>query len=271
MTATHPIPTIHRPLLGGFRWFVRRYLKQHFHTVAINRAHLSAAGLVPSDSLVVYANHASWWDPLTAVFLAEKVFPSYRMYAPIDADALQKYRMFARLGFFGVEQNTRRGAADFLEVAQRVLTQPGVSLWLTPEGRLTDVRDNASGLMPGLAHLASRLAMQGAQRIWFLPAAVEYTFWEERKPELLVWFGQPQSSETMPNATKAEWDIALNKSLRATQALLASASVARNTEPFEVLAGGRTGSFIIYDVWRKMVGWATGRRVQVEHSQKFNG
>ncbi len=269
MTAARSTPTINRQMLGGFRWFVRRYLKRHFHAVAVNRSQLSATSFAASDSLIFYANHASWWDPLTAIYLAEKVFPNYPMYAPIDAQALQKYRMFARMGFFGVEQNSRRGAADFLEVAQSVLAQPSVSLWLTPEGRFADVRDNTAQLMPGLAHLASRLAKHGPQRIWFVPGAVEYTFWEERKPELLIWFGKPLFVASIPQATKSAWADELTGRLRDAQGQLAQASIARNAEAFEVLSGGRTGSFFIYDLWRKMTGWACGRPVEVEHSGKF--
>lgn len=240
----------------------------------------------PHDALVVYANHASWWDPLTAIFVAQQLFGDFPMYAPIDADALRKYPMFARMGFFGVEQHSLRGAAHFLRMADRILSRPGVSLWITPEGRFADVRDTSTSLMPGLAHLGwkfsrSRQAVRSAsadassppatsRRVWFIPAAVEYTFWEERQPELLFWFGQPISAADMHGAGKTQWDQMLTERLRSAQGDLANAVIARDASQFEILVGGRSGSFAVYDWWRKAVGLLRGQRVQVEHGQKLN-
>ena len=266
-------PQINRPLLGGFQWFVRRYLRQHFHAVAIQQQQLLAANIQPHDSLVVYANHASWWDPLAAVFMAQTIFSDFRMYAPIDAEALAKYKMFAKLGFFPVDQKSMRGAANFLRISQLIMSEPGASIWITPEGRFADVRDTSSPLMPGLSHLAFRLATnapkprrtaeaQGTgstasgrrepQRIWFVNAAVEYTFWEERQPELLVWFGRPLCITEMGQASKLECDRELTVRLREAQHQLAAAAMARDASPFEIYLGGKSGSFFLYDWWRSL-------------------
>ena len=286
------LPSINRPLLGGFQWFVTRYLNKSFHAVAVNRqplpAVMQAAGetIGPDDALVIYANHASWWDPLTAIFVAQRLFGDYVMYAPMDAEALRKYPMFGRMGFFGVEQQSRSGAAEFLRIAQEILHQPGASLWVTPEGRFADVRDTSTPLMPGLAHLAWKCSTRRAESqpahgglqdknprsrcVWFIPVAVEYTFWEERQPELLMWFGRPLSDRAMQGEAKSKWDRELSERLRAAQRELASAVVARDVSQFDILLGGRSGSFFIYDWWRKLLGLLRGRRVQVEHGQKLN-
>lgn len=286
------IPHISRPLLRGFQWFVARYLKKSFHAVAVNREQLmqvmkaEGESIGPDDALVIYANHASWWDPLAAIFAAQKFFGDFVMYAPIDADALRKYPMFGRMGFFGVEQQSRRGAEEFLRVAEGILRRPGVSLWVTPEGRFVDVRDTSAPLMPGLAHLARKLSVPRAlcapaddrsqdgnsqsRRVWFIPVAVEYTFWEERQPELLMWFGRPWSTGSMQGKAKPELDRELTERLRIAQNELASAVVSRDAARFDILLGGRSGSFFVYDWWRKSLGRIRGRRVKVEHGQKLN-
>ncbi len=131
------LPSINRPLLGGFQWFVARYLKKSFHCVAVNREQLiqfmeaEGESIGTDDALVIYANHASWWDPLAAIFAAQRLFGGFAMYAPIDADALRKYPMFGRMGFFGVEQHSRRGAAEFLRIAEEILRRPGASQFVT--------------------------------------------------------------------------------------------------------------------------------------------
>ncbi len=284
-------PSVSRPLLSGFQWFVARYLTKSFHAVAVNRGHLLEAtavggeAIAPDDSLVIFANHASWWDPLTAIFVCQRLFAGFAMYAPIDAEALRKYPMFGRMGFFGVERNSRRGAMEFLHISEEILCRAGASLWLTPEGRFADVRDSSVPLMPGLAHLARKISAiranpaQGPGRpaerahprqVWFIPAAVEYTFWEERQAELLVWFGRPLAVSSMRGASKSHWDRELSERLRAAQHELSKAAIARDATRFEILLGGRSGSFFIYDWWRQSLGRLRGRRVRVEHGQKLN-
>jgi 1-acyl-sn-glycerol-3-phosphate acyltransferase len=272
-------PQISRPLLGGFQWFVGRYLQKHFHAVAVHQQPLLAADIQPQDSLVVYANHASWWDPLSAIFLAQAIFPAFRMYAPIDAQALTKYKVFAKMGFFPVDQNTMRGAANFLRISQSILSEPGASIWITPEGRFADVRDTEASLMPGLAHLAYRLAAnvtgdglatgQRPGRLWFVNGAVEYTFWEERLPELLVWFGEPVCINDHLDVSKLQWAELLAERLRAAQRKLAAAAIARDSSPFEVFLGGKSGTFFLYDWGRKLSAKLAGRQLDIDHSCKL--
>jgi hypothetical protein len=63
---------------------------------------------------------------------------------------------------------------------------PDSVLWVTPEGRFTDVRTRPAIFRPGLASLVARL-----DTFTLVPLAFEYTFWDERLPEILVSCGQP--------------------------------------------------------------------------------
>ncbi len=57
-------------------------------------------------------------------------------------------------------------------------------LWITAEGAFTDHRARPVALRPGLAHLARQVP--GAV---ILPLALDYTFWNESRPEALLRFG----------------------------------------------------------------------------------
>ena len=50
----------------------------------------------PDGPLIVVLNHPSWWDPLVGLVLTE-LFPDRAHYFPMDAHALQRYRIFQRL------------------------------------------------------------------------------------------------------------------------------------------------------------------------------
>ena len=269
------LPRIDQRILGGFHWYIPRYMRKHFHALALNQSELQSVEIKPSDSLVVYANHSSWWDPLVAMFSAKHMFSDFTFYAPIDASALKKYRIFSKLGFFPVEQESFQGAKHFLEVSLRLLERPGTSIWITPEGRFVDARDNSAEFMPGISHLAHSLQRRSSNneaRTWFVPIAIEYTFWEERLPEILVWFGRPQIvSRSVAPLSNAEWAQRLTTNLRNSQQRLAQAAIERDESKFEVMLSGSAGTSRIYDPWRRFWARITGQQLDLQHGQKLRG
>lgn len=282
------LPRIDRWLMRGFEdHFLPRYLRRHFHALAVNRQALAEEVFAADAAVVVYANHASWWDPMVAIHVRQRLWPQHRFYAPIDADMLARYRIFSRMGFYGVAAGSHRGAAEFLKRSAAIVQRPGSSIWLTPEGRFCDVRDTERPLMPGLSHLAARVEANepgrakdtktapgsGPERsrcVWFVPAAIEYVFWEERLPECLCWFGQPlQTAWGEATADRAEWDAKLTTGLRSAQQELAEASIARATSHFEVLLSGQTGTRSFYDSARGVLARLRGKSIKVQHGDKF--
>ena len=142
---------------------------------------LSHGGLpkVPADRpLVVYTNHPSWWDPVLCILLSERLLPLRRSFGPMDAAALSRYRLLRRMGAFGIDPNTRRGATDFLRISVGALqANRDAALWVTAEGHFTDPRTRPLRLRAGIAHLARRLP-----EAVFVPLALEYSFWNEARP-----------------------------------------------------------------------------------------
>ena len=198
--------------------------------------------------------------------VCRQIFPKRQFYAPIDAQALAKYQVFKKLGFYGVDLSGTRGAAEFLRTSMSILTAPNTSLWITPEGRFADCRDHSAELMPGLAHLATKLTENGV----LIPMALEYTFWDERLPECLVKLGEPIAIADHPNEDKTVWKRLLIEKLRNTQCELADQAIARSPEPFESLLRGARGAGGFYDGFRRARSLFSGRRFEPEHGKKFN-
>ena len=115
------------------------------------------------------------------IFIDPDEFPG-----PEDAEALEQYSVFGKLGFYGVQMNTTSGAAAFLKQTTAILAAGPSAIWITPEGRFSDARDHDAGLMPGLSHMCNKL-----KRGSVVPLALEYVFWDERLPVCLAMFGQP--------------------------------------------------------------------------------
>jgi len=171
---------------------------------------------------------------------------------------LARYRMFGRLGFFGVEQGTPRGAVQFLRAAQAILAAPHTALWITPQGRFADARERPIRLQPGLGHLARR-----TPRATFVPLALEYVFWDEQRPELLARFGPAWRAEE--SATSADLSAQLATALTATQDTLAQQAIARDPAAFQMLLEGRRGVNFIYDSWRRLRAGLRGETFNPEH------
>jgi len=245
MTSHIDIPTISPWLWRQFGRVVRVYLRRSFHAIR-----LSPTGWRPvadGSPVVIFLNHPSWWDPLTAIFLAQQLMPERQHYGPMDAQALCRYRLFQRLGLFGVTPGTRCGAMTFLRVSQAILRQPHSVLWMTPEGRFTDPRQRPAQLQPGLAALARRV--DGAV---FIPLAIEYVFWQERFPEILLQFGEaisPSSLASRENLTVME---PLARRLETTQDALAALARQRDPAAFTTLLQGRAGVGALYDAGRAL-------------------
>lgn len=240
----------------AFGWYLRWFFFRRFHAVRVSRSGLPR--VAADRPLIVYTNHPSWWDPALFILLGIKLMPGRPGYGPMDAKALGQYGLFQRMGVFGVDLETRRGAAQFLATSLRVLGTPGGMLWVTAEGGFADHRRRPIRLRPGVAHLARRVP-----DAVIVPLAVEYTFWNESKPEALARFGDP--IEAGRERSVAEWTAHLEAELARTMDALCAESSTRDPHLFQALVRGKVGVGGIYDLFRRTGAWLRGRRFDPRH------
>jgi hypothetical protein len=224
--STRQLSNVSRPLLRWFAWYSRRYVRRHFHSLRV-----SLKGLPPETRelpLVIYSNHASWWDALICLVLKEQFFPCRTAFAPIDAAMLARYKFFQRLGFFGVEQHSRRGAFQFLRTAEAVLRSPRNLLAITPQGRFVDVREL-------LVRFGEPVVIQTQQRSAF---AAKY------------------------------WTKLFEDKLTDTQVALAAEAQRRNPADFQVVLRGGAGQGGLYDLWSSFKSKWRGEIFRKEHGDK---
>ena len=248
-------------LIRLFSMYARHYVARHFHNVRVDpetRPNQSA-----DRPLMVYANHCSWWDPLICLVVASELFPDRSHYAPMDSNALGRYGFFSRLGFFGVEPDSMRGAVALLRMGRAILSQKGAVLWITPQGRFADSRERPVHFKPGMGHLAMKVG-----RCDLLPLAVEYTFGEERFPEALLRFGRVIRAEEHRGERAADFTEALESALARTQDALAEKAIARAFSEFDVLLRGRIGVGGVYDLWRRLKAAFRGERFRPAHGEE---
>ena len=261
--AVAPEPEVVRLRSPATMRFFERVMRQQMGR-AFRAARLAEPGvpeavrrLPPERPLVVYSNHPSWWDPAFAMVMIPRQFAGRACFGPIEAAMLERYRFMRRLGLFGVEPGTRRGAATFLRTSRAVLAEPSRMLWVTAQGRFSDPRARPVALRPGVAHLMAALPEAVA-----LPVALEYPFWDESRPEALARFGPALEGRD----TASAWHARLEEALSATMDALAAQAVARDPSPFRDLLRGRAGVGGVYDLWRRARALASGERFSPEHA-----
>lgn len=242
-----------------FSWYACRLLRKHFTAVRLSKTSHRFGGL-GQEPLVIYLNHPSWWDPMVGLALARHLFPDRRHYAPIDARALERYRFFSRLGFFGIDMGQPAGGTRFLRTAMRITRTPGTVLWITAQGHFTDPRQRPIELQPGLAHLAHRMTAG-----WIVPLALDYPFWDQKLPEVLIRFGEPIAPAELGTMNINDANQLLATRLEQSQDSLLLETMTRKPELFEPLLSGTVGTHKLYDAWGWLKAKLQGRTFTREH------
>lgn len=242
-------------------WF-ERFLRQHLNGLRLARWGEPALPQ-PARPVVIYSNHPAWWDGAVYVVLAARLFPGHRAFVPIDAAMLEKYRFFGRIGAFGVDPASSRGALAFLRTAADLLASPENALWVTAQGRFADVRARPLDLKAGVARLA-----EVAPDAVFVPLAIDYAFWTERGAEALVAFGQPREARDLAPMPRDDRLALLSADLERTMDRLAADVISRDPARFRAIAEGRAGIGGIYDAWRRLAALARGRQFDPAHRSR---
>jgi 1-acyl-sn-glycerol-3-phosphate acyltransferase len=251
-------PVVSRPMLRWFLRYAQFYVGRHMHSVRVSQEQNLTR--VSGRPLLLYMNHPSWWDPMIAAVLAARYLPDYLHYTPIDAAALKKYRFFSKLGFFGMTQHSFESQRRLMDIAGQVLSQYQSALWITPQGRFSDVRQRPLCIGSGLPHL-----VRAAPDCAVVPVAIEYSYWEESKPEVLVRFGEPMNAGNLQ--LRSDTQQVLESALGRTLDDLSRATIARDPSGFHVILSGTSGVGGVYDLWRRGQALLSGDKFRPEHGE----
>lgn len=260
----HPdLPAVSARWVRLVSWYAPRLVRKNFSAVRLLGSPPAIITQDPDMPLLIYLNHPSWWDPVAVAVLTERIFRDRVGYGPIDGKGLEKYRFMEKLGFFGIDPETRAGAAKFLRVGRAALETPGAILWVTAEGHFTDPRKRPVTLRPGVAHLARK-----GDRGMILPLAIEYPFGEEKRPEMRLAFGEPIAmglGQGEGPRSSAQWNTLLEDRLAETMDHLASATIEGDLDAFTLLGDGQRGVGGVYDMWRRLRALLTGKKFEAAH------
>jgi hypothetical protein len=125
------------------------------------------------------------------------------------------------------------------------------------------VRERPVPIAPGMTRLPEM-----APDALFIPLALDYPFWTERKAEMLCAFGEPIDGRTLAVLDRETRSDVLSQALAATMDRLAEDAIARDPSRFETLHRGREGMGGIYDLWRRLRATLRGERFDARHDSR---
>jgi len=247
--------------IAFFDFAFTRFFRTHMRALRLARwGRPEAAAGAPA---VVFANHPSWWDGVAFMLLNRSLTKDRPLFTPMAAWALDKYAFMRRLGVFGIETGTARGSVAFLRTAQHVLRDPSHMLWINAPGRFADPRERPIPIAPGMTRLPEM-----APTAQFIPLALDYPFWGERKAEMLAAFGPPIPAASLLALDREARAAHLSAALAATADRLTEDAISRDTERFETLVQGREGMGGVYQSWRRLGALLRGERFDPRHDNR---
>ena len=233
---------------------------------ALRVPHWGMPQLPEGRPAVILMNHPGWWDGVLVMLLMRRFFLERPGFTPMDAAALEKYRFMKRLGVFGVEQNTARGAVRFLRIAKQVLEDPRHMLWMNAPGRFADVRERPVPLAPGVTRLP-----EIAPAAVLVPTAIEYTHWTEKRGEALVAFGPPLEGGELAALPREPRTEAIRAAHAAVMDRLAQDAISRDPARFVTAVAGRQGMGGLYGAVQYARALLSGRRHDPRHDARATG
>lgn len=234
----------------GIRWYARRLLRRRFHAVRLARGSAEVlAGIAGSARpTILLLSHASWWDPIVAIWIWDRFFGARGAAGPMHRRELERFRFFRSVGIFGIDPDDPASLEAMREYLRPRMADGGEVLLLTPQGTLTDVRAPIR-LRPGAAAMAASLP-----QVEVIAVAIEYAFWLDQRAEVFLRAVRvpPAADDRAPST--ADWHRAMQVSMQENAAALAAQVIARDPAAFEVLVGGETSVHPVYDWWLRLWG-----------------
>jgi len=182
----------HTIIYPFFQWYSRWIIRRHFH-------HVVTEGIVQESnrSILLVANHISWWDGFWALYLNIKVFHR-RFHFMMLEEQLRKYWYFSRCGGFSVQKRSRR-ALESLDYASKLLQNPKNLVLIFPQGEIRSQQQGNVHFEKGVEHILQHIGLDTVQ-IVFLISLTDY--FTHKKPVLTFYLHEYTELETSTDKLK---------------------------------------------------------------------
>ena len=161
-------------------WFFKLYvfwrLGRHFHEVLFNKIAIDN-----DKSLLLIANHYSFWDSLVIFYVNERLFKK-KPHAMVLEETVKKEPILKYAGAFSVRKNSR-SILESINYAAKLLDDPHNLVVIFPQGKLYPNFAEQVQFEPG----AARIMGQAKGKFQLVFAAAFILYFKQPKPTVTVY------------------------------------------------------------------------------------
>ena len=159
-----------------FQWLTSFLIKRHFNQVVME-------GEFPQNnqSVLVVANHVSWWDGFWVEYLNLKRFQK-KFYFMMLEEQLKKHWYFQYTGGFSIKKKSKE-AMESLTYAASLLMESNNLVLMFPQGKIHSIYKNNVPFEKGIERILSQVP--GETPVLFVANFVDY--FSNNKPNVYMY------------------------------------------------------------------------------------
>ena len=146
--------------------------------------------------VILFAPHSNWWDGIVFYNITHRIFHKE---IRLMVEELNRFPLLRRGGAYSVNKKSPQSAMKALKYSVDVVGDLRNILCIFPQGIIRPPHYRPIEFQTGLANIAQN-AVKRYGKVHLIPLAVDYTFFRDNRPEVIVEFGEriELSRETMP-------------------------------------------------------------------------
>jgi 1-acyl-sn-glycerol-3-phosphate acyltransferase len=162
------------------RWFFNAYIL-HIVTRNFKQVNYNTPAIDGSKSVLLLANHFSWWDGFLLYYLNRKLFKK-QFHIMVIEETMKQVFFFKYMGAFSINKNSRE-MLDSLHYAAELLNNPENLVLIFPQGKLHSNFTDTVKFEQGL----SRIIRNAAGKFQIVFAATFVETLQYKKPSATIY------------------------------------------------------------------------------------
>ena len=159
-----------------FKWLSRFLIKRNFNSVTIDGRFVDNG-----SSVLIIANHVSWWDGFWIEYLNSKIC-NRKFHFMMLEDQLKKHWYFQYSGGYSIKKKSR-SIIDSISYSVELLKQPGNLVLMFPQGQIHSLYQNKIVFEKGIERIVQNTTSD--TQIMFVVNLVDYL--SDSKPNLFIY------------------------------------------------------------------------------------
>lgn len=139
----------------------------------------------PNVPTIIFSPHSNWWDGIVLYNITHRIFHKE---IRLMVEELNRFPLLRRAGAFSVNKKSAQSAMKALQYSVEVLGDTRNILGIFPQGIIRPPHFRPIQFQTGLAYIAQNAAKKYG-KVNLIPIAVDYCFFRDNRPEVVVDFG----------------------------------------------------------------------------------